>query len=274
MAKKTPTAAEKRQQVARQHQLVQAALTYMRTQLLGKAPDPTGEVAAHFEHLRTQAAEYQQQQKLAVLKKWFRDIAAPALVDDGPAFAAYIKQATGLDIDVQSDFEKRIARVCKRKRIRTDTEFYDVRDMIDSLDPFNLAHETQLQLLYDLVAEFEGFLDASEVGKPRPPVPPRRGTTTEVLLLPSPDGSKVLRITESVYDGEPDRTQLMLEYPASGAGMGLYHANQVGAGITARWEGNSRLVVDVRQAPFNEQYPRRELRGGMYDQVDVELLSQ
>jgi hypothetical protein len=124
------------------------------------------------------------------------------------------------------------------------------------------------------VAEFEGFLDASEVGKPRPPVPPRRGTTTEVLLLPSPDGSKVLRITESVYDGEPDRTQLMLEYPASGAGMGLYHANQVGAGITARWEGNSRLVVDVRQAPFNEQYPRRELRGGMYDQVDVELLSQ
>jgi hypothetical protein len=274
MAKKTPTAAEKQQQVDQQYHLVQAAITYMSTQLLGGVPDPTGEVAAHFERLRTQAAEYQQQQKLAALKKWFRDVAAPALVTDGPAFAAYIKQATGLDIDVQSDFEKRIARVCKRKRIRTDEEFYDVRDMIDSLDASNPAHETQLQLLYDLKAEYEGFLDAKEVGQPRPPAPPRRGTTTEVLLLPSPDGSKVLRITESVYEGEPDRTQLMLKYPAQGAAMGLYHANQVGAGITARWEGNSRLVVDVRQAPFNEQYPRRGPYGGMHDRVDVELLSQ
>jgi len=66
----------------------------------------------------------------------------------------------------------------------------------------------------------------------------------------------------------------MLEYPARGAGLGFYHANQVGAGITARWEGNCRLVVDVRQAPSNEQYPRRGPYGGLYDQVDVELLSQ
>jgi hypothetical protein len=30
--------------------------------------------------------------------------------------------------------------------------------------------------------------------------------------------------------------------------MGFYHARQVGAGITARWQGNSCLVVDVRHS--------------------------
>lgn len=273
MARKTLTVREKQEKLDQQHQLVQAALDYMDLHLLGESAVSGSDVGLDFERMRVEAAEHYRQQKLAKLNKWFRDIAAPALVNDDQGFASYIKQVTGLPFDVKSDFEKRIVRVCKRKRIRTDAEFYDVRDMIDSLDPSAPENETQLQLLYDLTAEYEGFLDARDVGKPRTASKVPKGKHTEILRLPSPDGLKVLTVEESSYEDGllGDRTQLMLEYPIHQSGSGLYHANQLDAGISARWEGNARLIIDISQSPFNELYPRHQQRGRMDDMVDVEI---
>jgi hypothetical protein len=273
MASKTLTASEKQQKLDQQYQLVQATLDYMSSEFLNGLAILDNETALHFDRLRAEAGEHYRQRKLATLNKWFRDIAAPALVNDGHAFAAYIQKATGLTIDVKSDFEKRIARVCKHMRIRTDAEFYDVRDMIDSLDPSDPEHETQLQLLYDLTAEYEGFLDAKDVGKPRKKGKALKGKHTEILRLPSPDGLKVLTITESEYEDQPewDNTQLILEYLIHQSGSGLYHANQVNAGISARWEGNARLIITTGQVPFNEEYSRQKQDGMMNDRVDVEI---
>ncbi|MDO7846831.1 hypothetical protein Q5H92_10720 [Hymenobacter sp. M29] len=266
----TPT--ERVQRLNEQHRLVHAALDY----LSGLVKAESVESGAHFERMRTEARTHFEQGKLAVLQKYFRDVAAPSLVHDGTAFAAYIQQTTGLTVNVQSDFEKRIARVCKRKRIRTDAEFYDVRDMIDSVDPEDEQQQAQLQLLYDLVAEYEGFLDVKDVGKPRPAKKKWQSTSKEVLRLVSPDGRAVLTVTESVYEDEatwPPRTQLMLLNPENDSGSGIYHANQVNADITAQWDSNTRLVVDVGRSDFNEQYPLRSEHGPMNNRIEVELLT-
>jgi len=268
--------AERAQLLTEQHRLVQGAIDYLSGLVKAESAEPGSESAARFERMRTEARTHFERGKLAVLQKYFRDIAAPSLVHDGPAFAAYIQQTTGLPLDVQSDFEKRIARICKRKRIRTGAEFYDVRDMIDSLSSEAEQQATQLQFLYDLVAEYEGFIDVKDVGKPRPAAKRWQSTSTEVLRLASPDGRAILTVTESVCEDKaawPPRTQLMLEHLENESGSGIYHANQVKAEITAQWDGNARLVVDVSQAPFNEQYPRKSEYGPMSHRVEVELLS-
>lgn len=268
--------AERAQRLTEQHRLVQAAIDYLSGLVKTESAEPRSESAAYFERMRTEARTHFEQGKLAVLQKYFRDIAAPSLVQDGPTFAAYIQQTTGLPLNVQSDFEKRIARICKRKRIRTDAEFYSVRDMIDSLSSEVEQQETQLQLLYDLVAEYEGFIDVKDVGKPRPAAKRWQSTNTEVLRLASPDGRAILIVTESVCeDGAewPPRTQLMLEHLENESGSGIYHANQVKAEITAQWDGNARLVVDVSQSTLNEQYPRKSEYGPMSHRIEVELLS-
>jgi hypothetical protein len=167
MATKRLTPAERVQRLNEQHRLIQAALNYLSGLVRVESGEAGSESAAHFERMRTEARTHFEQGKLAVLQKYFRDVAAPSLVHDGAAFAAYIQQTTGFTLNVQSEFDQRIARVCKRKRIRTDAEFYDVRTKIDSLNLANEEQEAHLQLLYDLVAAYEGFLEVKDVGKAR-----------------------------------------------------------------------------------------------------------
>jgi hypothetical protein len=164
---KRMTAGERAQLVEEQHRLVQAALDYLQGLVPADSADAESESAAYFEQMRTKAQTHFEQGKLTVLQNYFRDVAAPSLVHDGAAFAAYIQQTTGLTLNVQSEFDRRIACICKRKRIRTDAEFYDVRTKIDSLNPANEEHEAHLQLLYDLVAAYEGFLEVKDIGKAR-----------------------------------------------------------------------------------------------------------
>jgi hypothetical protein len=167
MPTKILTASERAQLLEEQHRLVQAALDYLQGLVPADSDGAESESAAHFERMRTEARTHFEQGKLAVLQKYFRDVAAPSLVHDGAAFATNIQQTTGLTLNVQSAFDQRIARVCKRKRIRTDAEFYDVRTKIDSLNPANEEQEAHLQLLYDLVAAYEGFLEVKDIGKAR-----------------------------------------------------------------------------------------------------------
>lgn len=254
-----PSTTKQTQQLDEQYRLVQAAVDYLEAQLPAAASTTDSEIAAHFRQMRTAAAEHYHHKKLALLKKDFRDIAASALATDSTAFATYIQQATGLPIDVRSDFEKRVAAIRKRRRIRTDDEFYDIKTMIDCLDPQVPAEAEQLHLLYGLTAEYEGFIPAKNIGKPRRKAKPHPGITTEIFKIFSPDGSKVVTATEHLNEVEPEwnRTGLMLNFLNHGSGTGLYHTNQLGIGIIAQWTSNTDLVIRLGKAPYQASYAEK-----------------
>ncbi|MCR5890962.1 hypothetical protein LRS06_24880 [Hymenobacter sp. J193] len=241
--------------LADHYQLVQTALDYLGATVLSESSVLDEELRAHYQKLRTDAAELYQQKKLAQLKRWFRDISAPALATDATGFAAYVKKATGLTIDVKSDFEQRIEHICKRKRIRTEEEYYEVKTMIDALDPTAPADEDRLQLLYDLVAEHEGLIQAKDVDKPRKRVKVVPPVMKEVVRALSPDGTKALTITERSYEQSPEwtGTQVMLEFLSERSGSGVSHYDALDLGMTAYWKGNNTLVVELGKAPFDRQ---------------------
>lgn len=273
MPRATLTPEQKQQALEQQHQLLQATLDYLLLQpSISSSADDFA--ATHFRQLKTKSAELLQKQRLAQLKKWLRDLSEVALLTDDGSYVAYVQQATGLTVDMRSSFEQRVADICQRKRIRSRADYDDVRAMIDHLDPSDPANDAQLTLLYELIAVYEGFLSAKDIGKPRPAYGPGPGVYSVALRVVSPDGEKALTFEEAAYTTTPEYnvTGVMLNFLKSDSGSGVYQCRGIGLGLGAYWKDNETVVIETKASYEYAGQQREEQAGGMYQVVRIEYI--
>jgi len=110
---------------------------------------------SHFNLLRTQALDHFEKGRLSILKQWFRDLTEIVIESRDLSFDSYIKDKTGLDIDIFQKYQERINRVIDKGRITTANQFYDIRIMVDHLSQRDPVDYKQIAILNNLLTKYE-----------------------------------------------------------------------------------------------------------------------
>jgi hypothetical protein len=107
----------------------------------------------YFRSLKTQTQEHFDKGKLARLKQWFRDLTEP--VKEDSTFTQYLKNKTGLDIDLKNQFKRRIERIIKKSSIKNENEYRDIMEKIDDVCQSEPVDKMLIDLLNSLLLDFE-----------------------------------------------------------------------------------------------------------------------
>ena len=112
----------------------------------------------HLNKLKIQTEEHYQKRRLTKLKQWLRDMTEmPREVGD-LSFTTFIKNKTGYDFDIFSDFNKRIEKIITKNKITTEYQWRDVQSMVDFLCQSEPVDKTKIEILNKLLIDYEDRL--------------------------------------------------------------------------------------------------------------------
>lgn len=146
MAKSSVDKKVKDRELKKHLDLILATFDYYMSYLPGFSSD-------NFKSLKKQAHEHYEKGRLTKLKQWFRDITEE--VDDNPRFREYIKNKTGLDIDLKNRFEKRIERIIKNAVIKNENQFRDVMEKLNDVSQLESLDKKEIEFFNSLLVDFE-----------------------------------------------------------------------------------------------------------------------
>ena len=222
--------------------------------------DQCDPVTEYHQQQKLLAAKYFKQRRLDRLQQRFKSLTRGLQDSTGLAFASYIKEKTGYEIDIFEDLRKRVAAIIAQNEIRSEKELGDIGTMI------RIYHETapdgedigKLSALLTSYVQQEQKASAkrksrySEVTS----IVEKEGMSImsvtistgpkpkhfEEQVIVSPDEKRRLRIVE--WDGgKYASTCVTVEFPtASGA---VYAINGIQHGIKAWWKDNSTIVIET-----------------------------
>lgn len=107
----------------------------------------------HFENLKIETVQHYQKGRLTKLKQWFRDLSEPC--EDNIEFGKFIKERTGLDIDLSRRLQSVVAKVMRKGKIATENQYRDVEQAVDQLCHQEPVDSERIDLLNGLLRGFE-----------------------------------------------------------------------------------------------------------------------
>lgn len=105
--------------------------------------------------LKTQAKEYYLKGKLTTLKNWFKDLTLDFIEDRDFGFNEYLIKTTNYDIDIFESYFKRIEKIIEKDQIKTDSQFYELKNYVDYLIQNNNSDKVLIQRINELLLRFE-----------------------------------------------------------------------------------------------------------------------
>lgn len=116
----------------------------------GKIVNFAEELGSYFLHLKNHILVLHQKNRLASLKKVFREISEPAVATYDIKYQVFIEEATGHKIDLFDKLFSKIDKIIKTGLIKTDTQYRDTATMIDFLESFNPPDKKRIEKLIEL----------------------------------------------------------------------------------------------------------------------------
>jgi hypothetical protein len=200
---------------------------------------------AHFEQLKHQTEEHYSKGRLTRLKQWLRDMTEEPRETGDLSFGRYIKEKTGYDIDIFSNFQKRIDKIIERKKIKTENEYREVLAMVDNLCQQSPVDEHKIDILNNLLIDFDDKIRGTKTLKSKRKLSAKSNYfTNQLSAIYSPDNKRKLTLTES-GDENYASTQVFIEFE-NGAGAGVYAPNGINLGIKTFWKDNNTIVIETK----------------------------
>ena len=155
MTKKESSKVDKSQDLVNYRDLILATLDYYLENKIMEIKTSDFDSALHFQSLKTQTIDHFEKGRLTNLKQWFRDLSEMQIETRDLKFNTYLRNKTGLDIDIFQDYFERINKVIECGKITTDNQFYDVRNMVDYLCQTDPVDQRQIEILNKLLIDYE-----------------------------------------------------------------------------------------------------------------------
>ena len=155
MTKKESSKVDKSLDLVNYRDLILATLDYYLENKIMEIKTSDFDSAIHFQSLKTQTIDHFEKGRLTNLKQWFRDLSEMQIETRDLKFNTYLRNKTGLDIDIFQDYFERISKVIECGKITTDNQFYDVRNMVDYLCQTDPVDQRQIEILNKLLIDYE-----------------------------------------------------------------------------------------------------------------------
>jgi len=155
MTKKESSKVDKSQDLVNYRDLILATLDYYLENKIMEIKTSDFDSTIHFQSLKTQTIDHFEKGRLTKLKQWFRDLSEMQIETRDLKFNTYLRNKTGLDIDIFQDYFERINKVIECGKITTDNQFYDVRNMVDYLCQTDPVDQRQIEILNKLLIDYE-----------------------------------------------------------------------------------------------------------------------
>ncbi|WP_291119724.1 hypothetical protein [Empedobacter sp. UBA7248] len=105
--------------------------------------------------LKTQAEEHYSKGKLTILKSWFKDLTSDFIEDRYFGFNEYLIKTTNYEIDIFESYFKRIEKIIEKDQIKTDSQFYELKNYVDYLIQNNNSDKVLIQRINEILLRFE-----------------------------------------------------------------------------------------------------------------------
>ena len=113
------------------------------------------EMKDEYIRLKTQAEVYYSKGKLTTLKNWFKDLTLDFIEDRDFGFNEYLIKTTNYDIDIFESYFKRIEKIIEKDQIKTDSQFYELKNYVDYLIQNNNSDKVLIQRINEILLRFE-----------------------------------------------------------------------------------------------------------------------
>ena len=113
------------------------------------------EMIDEYIRLKTQAAVYYSKGKLTTLKNWFKDLTLDFIEDRDFGFNEYLIKTTNYEIDIFESYFKRIEKIIEKDQIKTDSQFYELKNYVDYLIQNNNSDKVLIQRINEILLRFE-----------------------------------------------------------------------------------------------------------------------
>ncbi len=113
------------------------------------------EMEDEYIRLKTQTEEYYSKRKLTTLKNWFKDLTSDFIEDRDFGFNEYLIKTTNYDIDIFESYFKRIEKIIEKDQIKTDSQFYELKNYVDYLIQNNNSDKVLIQRINEILLRFE-----------------------------------------------------------------------------------------------------------------------
>lgn len=258
------TPEEKQSELLRNREILLATIDYF-ISLHGASFVLDGEdhLTEHYERQKPQIEKYYKQHRLDRLQQKLASLTTGLQSRTDLAFAPYIKEKTGYDIDIFEDLRKRFAIIIEQNEIRNQTELNEAGSMLHFFH-VTAAEGEEVKKLRKLISNYSQQMQETsgkrknERSKVINRIEKEDGTlevTVEVSTGPkpkhyeeqvaiSPDRKRRLRVAQW-SDGKHASTYVTVEFPTScGAVYGL---SGIYPDVKAWWKDNSKIVIEIKK---------------------------
>jgi hypothetical protein len=154
---------EKQKELNRLRDLILATIDYTinsYNKYTTEHPDPKfvehmNSVIIHFNNMKIQTEELYRKGSLSKLNQRLRYLVEGIRESQDLNFTTYIKNATGYDFDIFDAFNKRIEKIILKNKIMSDNQCREVESMVDFLCHQNPVDEKQIEILNNLISNYE-----------------------------------------------------------------------------------------------------------------------
>lgn len=255
---------QKQSELERHKAILLAALDYLEERFGGSLVyDEFDPATAYYQQQKTQTEKYFKQRRLDRLQQRLARLTKGMQNKGAFAFAAYLKEKTGYDIDLVEDVRKRVDTIVAQNEIRSQKELNDVFTMLQYYQTA-AADEKGVEKLESLLSDYSKR--SNETSRKR------KGEFTEVISSVEKDGVKEVTVSISTGpkpkhfaeqvavshdgnrrlrvvqwgDGKNASTYVDIMFPkASGVVFGMSGIHDV----KAFWKDNATIVIETPKNP-------------------------
>jgi len=275
---------EQRQTALQRHRaILLATLDYLLAKNGGSIVfDQIDTIAEYYEQQRLQVEKYYTARKLTNLQQQLSRLTRGLQNRTDLAFAVYIKEKTGYEIDIFEDLRKRVDAIIAHGAIKSEKESNDVGNLLQfyqqtSADSLLIDRLQELHMKYHhspdrkskgyteitSTVEQDGvkIVDVSYSTGPKP----KHYVEEETM---SPDGKRRLRVVRW-GDGKNATTFVSIIFPT--ASGGIYGAPGIHPEVKAFWKDNATIVIELpKNIPTHTQH--KEVRS-FEDVIAIEYIT-
>lgn len=261
---------QKQSELQRHRAILLATLDYLGERLGGSIVfDQYDPATEYFQQQKIQTEKCFKQRRLDRLQKRLASLTKEMQSRADLAFASYIKEKTGYDIDIFEDIRKRVNAIVAQNEIHSQNELNDVGTMLHYYRK-TAAEEKEVEKLKSLLSDYSKRINKTTTK--------RKGEHSEVISrvekdgivevsvrisngpkpkhfeeqeVSSPDGKRKLHVVQR-GKGNYGLTSVGITFPTgSGAVFGMIGIHNV----RAFWKDNSTIVIEIpKNQPAHTQH--------------------
>ncbi len=277
---------QKQPELERHRAVLLATLDYLEQHLGGSfVYDQYNPITEYYQQQKIQIEKYFKQRRIDRLQQRLVSLTKRLQNSANLAFAPYIKEQTGYDIDIFEDLSKRVAAIVAQNEIRSQKEFNHIGTMFHYLHETSVNREEveKLKVLLTNYSKQTNEISGKRKGEylevisrveqdaieeitikifsgPKPKY-------FEELEATSPDGKRKLRVAQW-SDGKHASTYVAVEFPT--AGGAVYGTSGICPDIKARWKDNSTIVIETKKE-YQANTQHKEVRS-FDDVITIEYI--